>query len=179
MARKRNPVEAAADRVAILRAIVERERRRAEANPDDARNVELGLVEEGQTRAEARARIAEVFDELAYLIDHLGVAHMAACFEAAALARMATVVGEARSAVERARKGAGRWPANLVRGAGSFEGLHDIGTVMALDPETQAMFSAIRQVRNGFGHAPKLDGPPLVTSSEALETLRDLLARLR
>lgn len=179
MAKKRNPVEAAAGRIAILREIVNRERQRAESKPDDARNLEFGLTEEGQTRAEARERIAEVFDELGYLLDHLNIAHMAASFEAAAMARLTTVVGESRSAIERARKAGGRWPANLVRGMNSFEGLHDIGAVMALDPEMQAMFSAIRQVRNAFGHAPKLDGPPIVTGSDAQDTLLDMLAMLR
>ena len=70
-------------------------------------------------------------------------------------------------------------PTNLVRGMKTFEGLHDIGAVMALDPEMQAMFSAIRQIRNAFGHAPKLDGPPIVTGSDARDTLLDMLAMLR
>ncbi len=97
MAKKQNPVEAAAGRIAILREIVNRERRRAESKPDDDRNLELGLTKEGQTRAEAREQIAEVFDELGFLIDHLNIAHMAASFEAAAMARLTTVVGESRT----------------------------------------------------------------------------------
>ena len=112
MAKTRNAVAAAAERIAILREIVGRERARAEANPDADRNVALGITEEDQPRDEARARIAKVFDELGYLIDHLNIAHMAASFEEAAVARMATVIGESRKAIERARtNGTGRWPA--------------------------------------------------------------------
>ena len=104
---------------------------------------------------------------------------MAACFEAAALERMKTAVGESRSAIERARKDRGRWPANLVRSLKSFEGLHDIGSVMALDAQTQATFFAIREVRNEFGHAPKLDRLSAVTGGEALETLSGMLTELK
>lgn len=179
MARKRNAVEAASHRVAVLREIVGRERGRAEGNPQDTRYVEIGITEEGQSRDQARAQLAQVFDELAYLIDHLNIAHMAAAFEAAALERMKTVIGEARSAVERDRKGSDRWPGNLVRNLKSFEGLYDIGGVMALDAETVATFAAIREVRNKFGHAPNLDRPSAVTGGDALETLSEMLAKIR
>ena len=50
---------------------------------------------------------------------------------------------------------------------------------MALDPEMHAMFSAIRQIRNAFLHAPKRDGPPIVNGSDAREMLPDMLATLK
>ncbi len=179
MAKKRNPVEAAAERIAILREIVARERTRAEANPDARRNVELGITEQDQPADEARARIAEVFNELGYLVDHLNVAHMAASFESAALARMANIIGEARSAIDKSRKGSDRWPSNLVRRITTFEGLYDLSEVMALDAETQEIFSVIRKVRNRFSHSPQIDAPPAVTGDETLATLSDMLARFK
>ena len=179
MARLKNAVEAAAERISIIREIVNRERIRAEAKPEDQQNIEIGITEIGQTREEARTQITIVFDEISYLLDHLNVAHMAASFEQAAKARMATIVGEARSAVEKARKDKARWPANLVRGTKSFDGLNDIGSVMGLDCTMQAMFTAIRKVRNEFSHAPTLNVPPAVTGLDTQETLSAMLDHLK
>lgn len=114
MSRPSASVEDAFRRIDILRNIVRAERSRAESKPFDRRNLDLGLVETDTPGAEVRKEIANTFDELQALLDHLAVAHMAASFEQAAKSRMSAVIGSARRAIERDRRPAGRWPTSCV-----------------------------------------------------------------
>lgn len=179
MTRKRSPVDAAFRRVEILRTIVRAERLRAEAAPFDRRCLDLGIIEEDTPRDRAKATIADTFNEIEALLDHLSIAHMAAAFEEAAKAKMTTIIGEARKAIEKGRGGRGRWPVDLVRGTETFEGLRDLGAVLRLDVDEDRAFRLIREVRNGFSHGARISAAPVITGNDTRDSLGDLLDRIR
>lgn len=178
MPKTSNAVSDALRRIDVLRGIGRAERLRAESKPFDRRNRDLGLVEQDTPSGQVGRQIAQTFNELQALLDHLAVAHMAASFEEAAKNRMGTIIGGARRAIERDRKPAGRWPANLVRRADSFDGLKDLGSVLPLTLDEDAAFALIRSVRNRFGHAVQVDRPPAITGEDALPIFEDMLERI-
>lgn len=173
------PIRAAQRRIAVLRAIVRAERRRAEADPHGERNGALGIVAPDTPRDRVSAEIAATFDELEGFLNHLGVAHVAASFEDAARGRLRAVVGDVRRAVERARTGGARWSANLVRSPESFDSLSSLSSIVPMEEDERAAFRLIRQARNEFSHASKTAGAPAIASEDAAAVLSALLGRIR
>ena len=99
MADATTPVDAAFARCRILAQIVSEAATRASAEPTNARNVELGLTERGDRKAEAARKIPATFEELADLVTHLAILDLAAAFESLFAARLGTALGEARRAM--------------------------------------------------------------------------------
>lgn len=178
MARKPTAVDAAHRRIAILRAIIRAERKRAESKPFDDRNEDLGIVAPGTPHARVPAEIAATFDELDAFLNHLGVAHIATSFEEAAKERLKTVIGQARTAVATLGRGEQRWPANLLRSLESFDGLGALSSVIPFKGDEETAFKLIRRVRNDFSHATKTTGTPAIASDDTRAVLSDLLSRI-
>ena len=104
---------------------------------------------------------------------------MAASFKMEATARLSTLVGEARKAIENDRAPGDRWPSNLVRDAKSFEGLYDIETLLSLSGDEKASFKAIRLTRNGLSHGVPLGRIPSITADDARSTLLQAREKLK
>lgn len=175
MASKRNEVERAFRRVAILKVLVSKERQRAEAQPVAQRNIDLGIVEPDQPTSIAKQEIRETFNELQMLLDHLHVTHMAASFESEALPRLGKALGDAKTAIAAARFAKDPWPTKMLRRLDSFEGLRDIEQLLNLPSTAQSTFESVRKARNKFSPGVKLSQLPGVDATTTLELLTAML----
>lgn len=179
MAHGPNPVDEAFDRISLVKRIVAIERSRAEREPHGARNLEHGIVDPRWPRDRVAGEIARTFNDLELFLDHLLVLAMAAAFEHAARNRIGHAAGAARAAIQKGRRPEDRWPAKLVRDAGSFDGLRDIGDLLGLDSDLLRFFRQIRSVRNGLSHGDPVRGVPEITAEDARTTLTFALDRLK
>lgn len=181
MASAPNPVDEAFDRVAALKAIVSAARRLALSRPQHPHNVELGVLRpvSMRDRDEAEAEITASFNSLELLLDHFNILHMAASFEQAAIIRIGNGLGVARSAIEKGRKTADRWPAKLLREAKDYQSLEAISAVLNLSADDKLLFDAIRKVRNELGHGVPIARVPSITAGEAREVLTSALDVLK
>jgi hypothetical protein len=158
-------------RISVLKAIIAAERTRAESNPMDPRNVKLGIVEPDLSRIDAKDRIEETFTEVEMLLDHLHITHLAAAFELEARNKINNAIGTARSAIAKDRKNKPTWHERLVRGAESFEGLHDIEDLIAPPTETLNDLVQIRKSRNKFCHGVAMKDLPSIEPQRVYDLL--------
>lgn len=176
------PVDAAFARCRLLERIVGRAAAQASADPTHARNVELGLTEKGDRKADAARKIAAAFEELAHLVNHLAILDMAAALETLFKARLGTAIGEGRRAMREHYEISTLWAAreHLIREATDFAGLRDIEAFLGghLSEAVRADLGSIRAARNRFAHGTDIRQPPAITSDAARDTLAEVASWL-
>lgn len=164
--------------VAIVRAIIEEERKRAENAPLDQRYRSFNIVEANMSKKEARRAIDLFFAETSLLLEHLHVAHQASSFERGAKARIAAAIGEARNAIASDRNQRSKWPTRLVAKIDDFEGLASIATILDVPQTISRQFTKIKEIRNKFSHGDLLRSTPEVTPNETAIILSEALESL-
>lgn len=179
---KATEVERAYERCSILNAIVRHIRDDALTRPTETVWLNLGLVEEGDKKAEALARIEHLFDELQALIEHLFVLDMAAQFERASRARVKNYVGAARSALIGPMKKA-NFPtlsSKIIKEATDFEGMTAFIKLLEghIDKDLLAQLKAVRNARNVFAHGIDVMVVPSISREEVRNSLTDALGAM-
>jgi len=175
-------VERAYERCSVLSAIVRHVRDDALARPTEAMWLKLGLVEEGDTKPEALARMEQLFDEVQALIEHLFVLDMAAQFERASLARVKNYIGSVRSGFTAPMKKA-KLPARaskVIKVAADFENMTTFLNLLEghIDKELLEQLKAVRSARNVFAHGIDVKVLPPVSREDVRDSLMDSLAAM-
>lgn len=173
------PVDEAFERYMTLSAILDRVREIAVADPTHARNIQMGLTEEGMKKSDAREHIIQTFEELTSLLNHVVVIDMAAAFERYFLARVTTAIGEARRVV-RTQYNVEPFSAvreKLVKEADDFQGLAQKGSMLVgqFSPDLNAAWKLILEARNKFAHGTDILTAPAIASEEAKDALNEIL----
>lgn len=179
---KLSPMDAAYRRCRILTRLVERARSEAVANPSQDRWKDFEITASGDTRAECAAKVTEAFDQILNLLNHVTILDMAASFEMASKVRLATRIGETRSAVAAAAQGRNlpAYHAQLVRSQKDFDGLASLAQLLTghIDEEVGDVLHAVRESRNAFAHGTDVTVPPKAERDEALSALTEALSRI-
>ena len=162
-----------------LSAIIRHVRNDALKRPNEEIWRALGLVMDGDTKAEAISRLERRFDELQALIDHIFILDMAAQFERTAAARIENYIGSARSAFAK-RINQEKFPAlatAVVKEASDFQGLNAYVRLLEshIDGELKDKLKLIRGARNSFAHGIDVRVPPPISAQDARDTLIDSL----
>ncbi len=145
------------------------------ANPLHHRNVELGLIVEGDDKKTASRKIVDTFDSIDDLVAHVAVIDMAAAFELLFRARLGTAIGEARKRLSEnySIDTMFAFREDLVRGAADLQGLGEIGKFVRknLSDETADAFQRIKDPRNRFAHGTDIGNVPAIQRGEIRDTL--------
>jgi hypothetical protein len=142
----------------------------------------LGIIQDGDKKADAVKRIEEAFSDLTGLVDHLTILDMATALEKSFSERITTAIGEARKALnEKFHASSLAARENMVRDGASFEGLNEIVALISasLSGEIRDTLDKVRQNRNRFAHGTDLRTPPTVLSDDARAALNEAFALLR
>jgi len=143
------------------------------------RNIELGLVEQGQRKSEVVSAINEAFEDLTNLMNHVRILDIAAAFELHFRARLRTAIGEARRVL---REHYSIAPLaddreRLAIAVEDIQGLAEIASLIGgrLSNETSQTLSQIRADRNKFAHGTDIRVPPATTSEQARDVLNEII----
>lgn len=176
------PIDEAFERCRLLASLVDLEYRRARANPNDKRYVELGILAQGMEKRNALKRIESTFDDLAALVEHLAILDMAAGLEKLFRLRIATAVGEARKTLrEKFGESTLARRERLVREADDFQGFKEIIQFLSSDlsAETQQILDKVRENRNRFAHGTNIRNPSTIPKEEARTALNYVVDLLK
>lgn len=176
-----DPLEAAYQRSSRVIALLQASRDDALSNPMRDRWKDLGLVDVGDSKAQATQKITAAFEEMLSLLNHVRILDLTACFEHLARQRMANHVGEARKALSESAK-KDRLPvfhSRLARTPESFGRLNEYIDLLDghLSKEVVDALKLIRHARNTYAHGTDVQTPPAVDAEETLANLsaaRDL-----
>ena len=174
---KATEVERAYDRCSILSAIVRHIRDDALARPTEAVWLKLGLVEEGDKKPEAVARMERLFDELQALIEHLFVLDMTAQFERAAMSRVTNYIG---SACIPHKAGLPSLATKVIKNKKDFENMIDFLRLLEdhIDTDLLEQLNMIRKARNIFAHGVDVRVLPSISREDVRDSLKDALAAM-
>ena len=156
--------------------IIERARQTAFSNPLHQFNIDIGIVDVGDSKSEAMEKINDTFSDLSALIKHVSILHMAATFEDLFKKRLSSQIGDVRKGVRAQSREA--WRENLVRSAESFDGLREIEELLSLPPGDSKQFKFVRDARNAFAHGASFKDDPIISELSTLDILRKALDRL-
>lgn len=149
------------------------------SDPTHKRNVDFGLTEAGDRKADAVRKIEEAFEDLGNLLNHVAIIDMAGAFELVFRTRLGNAVGEIRRVVKEEYESGPFWASreDLVHQIDDFQGLRKISALLSgrMSKETADALSAIRENRNRFAHGTDIRTPPTITSEEAREALNDVI----
>jgi hypothetical protein len=160
-----------------LRIVLQRARNQATQDPVSERNIELGAVERGDTKSEAREKIEKLFADLVFIAEHLQILHLTATFEAICQRHIPNIIGEARTSV-RGKEGSA-WKESLVQEKGQFEGLGGISKLLRLGGKDDVLYRRIKSSRDSFAHGQIWREHPTIDPEDTLALLLDLIEHLR